>query len=425
MRKFTLLIMCVFIGFSVQAQNLLENGDFEGGATDWFGNAFNIQCDGGNCFNFADVAVAGNPFDVNLSQVEEIVQGETYTLTFDASTDPTTSTRTMIAGIGLNEAPFTANTEVVTLTETTQTFELVFTASFGLANSRVLFDMGAETGIIVIDNVSLELGGTAGGTPSEAAPTPPARDPASVFSIYSDAYTNQPDVVFGAFAVGTQDITEIDIDGDNLQQIGFAQGGGGEFLLVDWGTIVDASAMTHFHMDYWTDTSLATGMIANPKWSNHVGDAGETSAFELTNPVGTFGEWVSIDVPLTDFVAGDPTQQRDALRQFILTVVGADPGTRTVFLDNVYLHDNTILSVDEFDAASISAYPNPAQSNWNVASVEPITQIAVYDILGKAVMVETPNNTKVTMDISSLPAGLYMANVTTAQGSKTIKLLKK
>ena len=135
--------------------NLLENGDFEGGATAWFGNAFNIQCDGGNCFNFADVATPGNPFDVNLSQSVEIVQGTSYTLTFDASTDPATANRTMVVGIGLNEAPFTADTEIANLTENIQTFEFTFTASFGLPNSRVLFDMGADAGVVVIDNVVL------------------------------------------------------------------------------------------------------------------------------------------------------------------------------------------------------------------------------------------------------------------------------
>ncbi len=135
--------------------NLLANGDFEGGDTAWFGNAFNIQCDGGNCYNFADIAIAGNAFDVNLSQGVEIVQGQSYTLKFDATTDAGTGSRTMIVGIGLNEAPFTADTQVATLTETLQTFEFTFTASFGLANSRVLFDMGAETGVVVIDNVSL------------------------------------------------------------------------------------------------------------------------------------------------------------------------------------------------------------------------------------------------------------------------------
>ena len=134
--------------------NLLDNGDFEDGMVAWFGNAFNVQTEGGNSFNFADVSTAGNSFDVNLSQALPIEVGESYTLTFDAVTGAGQS-RTIIAGIGLNEAPFIADTETVALTETLQTIELTFTASFGLANSRVLFDMGAETGIVVIDNVSL------------------------------------------------------------------------------------------------------------------------------------------------------------------------------------------------------------------------------------------------------------------------------
>lgn len=145
-----------------QGDNLLENGDFEQGMVSWFGNAFNVQEDGGNNFNFADIAAAGNSFDVNLSQGVEIIAGETYTLTFDAATGAGQS-RSIIAGIGLNEAPFTADTETVNLTPTLQTFELTFTASFGLPNSRVLFDMGAETGIVVIDNVVLTTDAAGGG----------------------------------------------------------------------------------------------------------------------------------------------------------------------------------------------------------------------------------------------------------------------
>ena len=147
---------------------LLTNGDFENGDSPWFGNALQVREEGGNSFNFADVQTAGNAFDVNLSQVVEIVQGTTYTLTFDASSD---RERTMIAGIGLNEAPFTAATETVNLTTETQTFTLTLTAAdFGLANSRVLFDMGADVGVVVIDNVSLKedtSGGGGGGEPGE------------------------------------------------------------------------------------------------------------------------------------------------------------------------------------------------------------------------------------------------------------------
>ncbi len=134
---------------------LVQNGDFEQGMVIWEGNAFNVQTEGGNSFNFANIATAGNAFDVNLSQGLEIVQGETYTMTFDASSD---GDRTMVVGIGLFEAPFTATTETVNLTTATQTYSLTLTASdFGSANSRVLFDMGAETGVVVIDNVSLTI----------------------------------------------------------------------------------------------------------------------------------------------------------------------------------------------------------------------------------------------------------------------------
>ena len=132
---------------------LLTNGDFENGTEAWSGNALNVLTEGGNSFNFANVETAGNAFDVNLSQVIEIIQGKNYTLSFDASSD---GNRTMIAGIGLNEGDFAAATETVNLTTAVQNFTLNLSAAdFGSANSRVLFDMGADTGVVVIDNVSL------------------------------------------------------------------------------------------------------------------------------------------------------------------------------------------------------------------------------------------------------------------------------
>ncbi len=143
---------------------LLTNGDFENGTEAWSGNALDVQTEGDNSFNFANVTTAGQPFDVNLSQVVAITQGETYTLKFEASSD---GNRTMVAGIGLNEDPWDNDTETVNLTSTTQTFTLTLSsADFGGANSRVIFDMGADTGVVVIDNVSLfcvDCGGGGGG----------------------------------------------------------------------------------------------------------------------------------------------------------------------------------------------------------------------------------------------------------------------
>ncbi len=145
-------------GGNTGGDNELSNGDFEEGMTVWEGNGFNVQTEGGNSFNFVDVATAGNPFDVNLSQRGlAVTEGQTFTLTFDASTDTATGSRTMIAGIGLFVDPFTNQSQEVTITDTTQTFTLELVANFSSADGRVLFDMGADTGVVVIDNVSLTL----------------------------------------------------------------------------------------------------------------------------------------------------------------------------------------------------------------------------------------------------------------------------
>lgn len=408
---------------------LLENGDFELGMVTWFGNAFNVQTDGGNSFNLSDNEIAANPFDVNLSHPVALEAGVAYTLSFDAATSAEDVSRTILAGIGLNEGDFAAVTEVVTVTADLQTFVFELTPPSGSANSRVIFDLGADDGVLVLDNVSLTLVEDGGGddpAPLVAAPVPPAREVDAVFSIFSDAYTDQPNVVFGAFNVGTVDITPLDIEGDNFLQIGFVQPDPG-FLLVDWGAVIDNTAMTHFHMDIWIDTPLSAGLVVNPILSNHVGDAGETSNFGLTNPVGTFGEWISIDVPFTDFDFGTSpgVQQRDALRQFVLTVAGAETGGRTVFLDNLYLHNDTVLSTEDFETVDLAAFPNPSSDRWMLSSnAQTITSVEVHNILGQRVAAQQPNSNTVAIDASLLSTGMYIATVTTTEGTNSIKLIK-
>ena len=149
--------------------NLVANGNFENGSTGWIGNAVDVRTEGGNSFNFANVTAVGNPFDVNISYPLSIpTQGVRYRLTFTASSD---RNRTMLAGIGLNEGPFTNDSVSVDLTTTPQTFVRELTANFASANSRVLFDMGAAIGTVVIDDVVLEVITT---TPPPPPPPPPA-----------------------------------------------------------------------------------------------------------------------------------------------------------------------------------------------------------------------------------------------------------
>lgn len=96
---------------------LVTDGSFETGIGSWQNRGLaggTVVPEVGNDSSYnVDVLAAGNPFDVNLSQVFTITPGVTYKLTFRARTDrvtdpPMAAARSMLAGLGLNEAPFTA-----------------------------------------------------------------------------------------------------------------------------------------------------------------------------------------------------------------------------------------------------------------------------------------------------------------------------
>ena len=99
----------------------------------------------GNQHYSVDVATAGDPWSVNTSQKVEIINGETYTLIFDAWSD---TNRSIIAGIGLSGPSAWDNvTETVNITPTRTTYSYTFEAvTFGDPLARVLFDLGADTG---------------------------------------------------------------------------------------------------------------------------------------------------------------------------------------------------------------------------------------------------------------------------------------
>ncbi|WP_296342336.1 carbohydrate binding domain-containing protein [Winogradskyella sp.] len=146
---------------SIFNDGLLNNGDFELGSDSWIigvndDNLAPVTTDAGNTYYSVDVTSAGNAFDVNISQKVEIIEGNTYTLTFDAWS---AVNRSIIAGIGLSGGDFSNNSLPVDITTDRTTYSLTLAATgFGAVDARVLFDLGAEIGLVNIDNVSLFVG---------------------------------------------------------------------------------------------------------------------------------------------------------------------------------------------------------------------------------------------------------------------------
>ena len=418
----------------------LVNGDFElGNDGSWYGNALDIRTEGGNSYNFADVATAGNGFDVNLSQLVTLTAGESYTLTFEASTGAG-NTRDMIVGIGQSEAPFLSATKVVSLTETNTEFtvELVATDDatgndFGGATSRVLFDMGAATGVVVIDNVSLEVAGSTGGDPMPeiAAPTPPARNAADVISLFSNAYTNVDVTTWSTEWSEGSTNTDIVIEGDDVKRFDLVR-----FSGIQLASSIDLSTFTNMHIDYWVADDLTGGEVFNPKLSNHGNlpdAAGETNAVILTNPVTESKTWVSLDVPLADFtIAGGGSDAKDKIYQIIL---GADGTLDNVYIDNFYFYKGMPVSNERDDVPAGFAlnqnYPNPFNPTTNISFNLPTAgevTLEVYNIQGQKVATlvngfKSSGSHSVAFDASNLASGVYAYRLISKNSVQVKKML--
>lgn len=262
--------------------------------------------------------------------------------------------------------------------------------------------------------------------PTDAPPTPPARAAADVISIYGDAYGT----AVGLNNVPWDDPTnfaEESIAGNNVLKVDF-----GTFMGSSLGSVVDASGMTHFHIDYWIADDYLVGQVFNQKLSNHLGGAGETNAIEGNIALpgdGTQNQtWVSYDVEISAMVDSDGDNnnapfERGDITEYIITPSGT---IATAFIDNIYFHKNTTLGTNDFSKTSFRTYPNPTQDSWTIETQDVrIASITVFDVLGKSVMAIQPNEDRAVIDGSSLKSGLYFAKVETAEGVRSVKLIKK
>jgi len=82
------------------------------------------------------------------------------------------------------------------------------------------------------------------------------------------------------------------------------------------------------------------------------------------------------------------------------------------------------LPVNDFELnnASIVAYPNPVTNSFQINSSNSIESVKLYNIAGR--LLKTFNE-ETNYDISDLATGIYIANINTHLGSKTIKIVKK
>lgn len=209
---------------------------------------------------------------------------------------------------------------------------------------------------MLIDYVRVIDLGTLLNEPVEPAPTPTVAA-GDVISIFSDAYTNINVDTWSA-DWDDADVEDFVVATNNIKKYSNLVYAGIEFV----STTIDASAMTHLHLDLWTpDAVVASDAFkvklvdfgANGVWDGGGDDVEHELSF--SDPILSSSNWVSLDISLTDF-SGLTTKGH--LAQLIIS--GA---INTVYVDNIYLYNSNLSSTPQTSA------PTPTYNSSNVISL--------------------------------------------------------
>ncbi|OEK08973.1 hypothetical protein A8C32_13795 [Flavivirga aquatica] len=167
-------------------------------------------------------------------------------------------------------------------------------------------------------------------SPTIAAPTPTASQ-ANVISLFSDAYTDvMVDTWRTPWSAAATVLEDVTVDGNPVKKYGSL-----EFVGIETtSSTIDASGMTYIHLDTWSSTYTSFSIKLVDFGADGAFGGGDDSEYQLdfANPV--VGEWVSWDIPLSDFTGLTSTGH---IAQYILV---AQPFEATdVFVDNMYFRN--------------------------------------------------------------------------------------
>jgi hypothetical protein len=197
--------------------------------------------------------------------------------------------------------------------------------------------VGTATITAKLDTVDVEgtvtLNTTAAPTVPAPTPTVPADDVICLFS-NAPGYVNVPvDTWAATWSGASHEVADIKIAGDDVKVYTNLL----TFAAIEFASqTIDATAMTHFHMDIWVPagTYFKVKLVDFGEDGTHGGapDSEDEVTFNDTStPPLVTEEWVSLEMSLADDFPG--LMSTEHLAQLLIS-----GNTQTVYVDNVYFH---------------------------------------------------------------------------------------
>ena len=93
-------------------------------------------------------------------------------------------------------------------------------------------------------------------------------------------------------------------------------------------------------------------------------------------------------------------------------------------IDNFVLTPATA-GVNDLNQVKVQVYPNPVVNQLNLSSDQTIQEVKIYAVSGQLIQQNKLNAKSATVNVSSLKAGIYLAQIQTEKGMQTVKVVKK
>lgn len=217
----------------------------------------------------------------------------------------------------------------------------------GTGNASVTATLGgaAATGTITVNGVAAPTAG----------PAAPTQDAADVISLFSGAYTNRTVDTWSA-VWDVADVSDVTLGGNAVKRYANFEFAGIEFITAQ----IDASSMTHLHMDVYVTDATRFGVKLVDFGANGVFGGGDDTEHQVdlsatSTPAMTAGGWTRLEIPLSRFAG---LTSRTRLSQLIISGSSA-----ITYIDNVFFYRV------EAPTAPVTAAPTPTYAAGDVISL--------------------------------------------------------
>lgn len=93
-----------------------------------------------------------------------------------------------------------------------------------------------------------------------------------------------------------------------------------------------------------------------------------------------------------------------------------------VVTSDCYVVSNTSVE-EQGKTEKLNVYPNPSDGLVYVSAEQPLQKLRVLDITGKQLMLRTASGNSQQLDLSALPAGIYLLEISTGSGQYTRRII--